>query len=241
MFGDAGVDGIICLRGGYGALRLLDMLDYDLIRANPKVFVGYSDITALHLAISRRTGLITFHGPMAASDMGGDIPDYTRDYFQRATGRCRPLGTITNPPAAAPPAFITPGEARGLLTGGNLSLIAATLGTPYEIDTTDKLLFIEEVGEQPYRVDRLLTQLLLAGKLRAAAGVIFAVCVDCDAEDDSPGFAVEEVLQDRLGGLTTPVMYNLYFGHTAEKATLPLGVMAELSAAGLTVTETAVI
>ncbi|BBB90163.1 MAG TPA: LD-carboxypeptidase [Methylomusa anaerophila] len=241
MFASPDIAGIVCLRGGYGTMRLLELLDYDNIRTHPKVFVGYSDITALHISIGRRTGLITFHGPMAASDMGKGLSDYTWEYFSRAISAPEPLGPVSNPPAAQPPVFIVPGTAQGYLAGGNLSLIAATLGTPYEIDTCGKILCLEEVGEAPYRIDRMLTQLLLAGKLQNAAGIVFDVCVDCDTEAKPPSFTVAEVLGDRLGNLNKPVLYNLYFGHTADKATLPLGVIAVLDteAGGLVVTETA--
>ncbi|VBB08985.1 ld-carboxypeptidase [Lucifera butyrica] len=242
MFASPEIDGIICLRGGYGTMRLLELLDYDLIRAHPKVFVGYSDITALLLSISQRTGLVTFHGPMVASDMGKGVSDYTRDSFFRAVSGFEPPGPVTNPPFTLPPAFITPGAAQGCLTGGNLSLIAATLGTPYEIDTCGKILFLEDVGEAPYRIDRMLTHLLLAGKLQAAAGIVVDIFAGCDAESEPPSFTVQEVLEDRLYKLNIPVLYNLYFGHTADKVTLPIGVMAVLDsqAGGLEIMETAI-
>lgn len=241
MFANPDIDGIICLRGGYGTMRLLDLLDYDLIRANPKVFVGYSDITALHVSIGQRTGLVTFHGPMVAADMGKGLPGYTFDSLFRAITAPAPLGTISNPPDSPPPLTIVPGTASGYLTGGNLSLLTATLGTPYEIDTCNKLLCIEEVGEEPYRIDRMLTQLLLAGKLQAAAGIIIAVCADCDSEDEEEDFTLEEVLRDRLGGLKQPVLANLYFGHTPDKATLPFGLTAllETNRGGLMINEPA--
>lgn len=240
MFLDPKIDGIISLRGGYGTMRLLELIDYNIIKNNPKVFVGYSDITALHLAISQRTGLITFHGPMAASDFGKNPPDYTWDYFYRAVTESTPLGVIANPPATALPTVISPGEAEGPLTGGNLSLIAATLGTPYEIDTTGKILFLEEVSEAPYRIDRMLTQLLLSGKLQAAAGIILDVFNGCLEEMNPPSFTVEEVLKDRLGKLSIPVISNLYFGHTPEKATLPVGVKAAIKNNTLVILEPAV-
>lgn len=242
MFASPAINGIICLRGGYGTMRLLDLLDYDIIRANPKVFVGYSDITALHLSIGQRTGLITFHGPMVASDLGQLPPDYTCDRFLSAVMNTCPIGPVTNPPLVPPPVFIAPGAARGQLTGGNLSLISATLGTRYEINTCGKILLLEEVGEDPYRIDRMLTQLLLAGKLQAAVGIVFDVCSGCDVEGEDPAsaFTVEEVLRDRLGNLEKPVLCNLYFGHTPEKATLPLGVEASLTVEeGLVITEAA--
>lgn len=240
MFLSSEVDGIVCLRGGYGTMRILELLDYDAIRDHPKVFVGYSDITALHTSIGQRTGLVTFHGPMVASDMGKEISDYTRDSFYQAITAAEPLGPIHNPPLSLPPEVIVPGKAQGYLTGGNLSLVVSTLGTPYEIDTRGKILCLEEVGEAPYRVDRMLTQLSLAGKLKDAVGIAVAVCTDCD-EEDPPGFTLEEVLKDRLGSLTKPVLYKLYFGHTSDKATLPLGVMAAINTVkgGLTVMERA--
>ena len=227
MFADPGIDGIVCLRGGYGAMRILDQIDYELIRRNPKVFTGYSDITALHLSIGQRAGLVTFHGPMAASDMGKDIPEYTAESWLRAVGEAVPLGEIAKPENALPPVCLVPGKGRGRLMGGNLSLLCATLGTPYEIDTRGAILCLEEVGEEPYRIDRLLTQLLLAGKLQKAAGIVFGVCSGCEGEKEQD-FTLEEVLRDRLGGLTVPVLHSLHFGHTPEKATLPLGVEAQL-------------
>jgi muramoyltetrapeptide carboxypeptidase len=243
MFASAEIDGIVCLRGGYGTMRLLDLLDYNIIQAHPKVFVGYSDITALHISINQRTGLVTFHGPMVASDMGQDLSDYTWDCFSRAVFSREPLGLISNPPLSTAPQFIVPGTAHGYLTGGNLSLITATLGTAYEINTEDKILCLEEIGEAPYRIDRMLTQLLLAGKLHAAAGIVVAVCTDCDSAAEPLDFLVKDVLLDRLGDLKIPVLCNLYFGHTTDKATLPLGITATLSnkAGGLVITESATI
>ncbi len=240
MFASPDIKGILCLRGGYGTMRLLDLLDYDLIKKHPKVFVGYSDITALHTSIGQRSGLVTFHGPMVASDMI-DIPPYTWEYFLRAVTVAEPLGPILNPPLSPSPKFIVPGTAEGYLTGGNLSLVTATLGTPYEIETCSKILCLEDVGEAPYRIDRMLTQLLLAGKLQAAAGIVFDVFADCDIEAKLPSFTVEEVLRDRLGALNKPVLINSYFGHTADKATLPLGVKATLRTqdSGLVIIETA--
>jgi muramoyltetrapeptide carboxypeptidase len=240
MFADPDIDGIISLRGGYGTMRLLSLLDYTAIKNNPKIFVGYSDITALHISINNLTGLITFHGPMIASDFGKNPPGYTLDAFLRSVTKAQPLGAITNPPDTSP-VVISPGEAIGTLIGGNLSLIAATLGTPYEIDTRGKILFLEDVGEAPYRIDRMLTQLKLAGKLDEAAGIALDVFAGCQEEADESSFSVEEVLYDRLGNLQKPVLYKLYFGHTPLKATLPIGVKAVLNNNCLAVLESAVI
>lgn len=241
MFASPDIQGIICLRGGYGTMRLLDLLDYDLIGASPKVFVGYSDITALHTAIGQRTGLVTFHGPMLESDLAKDMPAYTSKCFLQALTGLGPLGLIGNPPQTHGASFIVPGIAEGCLTGGNLSLIAATMGTPYEIDTVGKILCLEDVGEAPYRIDRLLTQLLLGGKLQSAAGIVVDVFADCTDDGGSNTVTIEEVLYDRLGNLDKPVLMNLHFGHTADKATLPFGIKARLGTTegGLVITETA--
>jgi muramoyltetrapeptide carboxypeptidase len=236
MFADSSIRGVFTIRGGYGSAQLLDRIDYDLIRRNPKVFVGYSDITAMHLAIARRTGLVTFHGPVPLSAFS----DYTVEHFRRALFEPAALGTLKNPAEGSElrPRHtlrtIRPGQARGALIGGNLSLIAATMGTPFEIDTRGKIVFIEDVGEQPYSIDRMLTNLRLAGKLQAAAGVIFGECNDCRPRDFQPSFAstlsLGEILDQILGGLNVPVLSGLTIGHTADQLTLPLGVMATLDA-----------
>lgn len=245
LFQNPEVDGIVCLRGGYGSMRLLSGIDYRVIRRNPKVLVGYSDITALQLAIWKRTGLVTFSGPMLATDFGQEpVDSFTFRQFFKAVTTPSPLGTI--PPAPGVKAkFINPGRARGRLLGGNLSLVAATLGTPYEIDTRGAILFLEEVNEKPYRVDRLLHQLSLAGKLRVAAGLVFGECVGCEDEDEDNdhSFTLPEVLRETAEGLQIPCFYGLGAGHGASKATLPLGVAAEMDAEKclLTITEPATI
>lgn len=229
MFLNPKIDGIICLRGGYGSMRILSNIDYRVIRRNPKVLVGYSDITALHLAIWKRTGLVTFSGPMLATDFGREPGDFTLRQFFKAVTYPSPLGAI--PPAPGSKAqVINPGRARGRLIGGNLSLVAATLGTPYEIDTRGAILFLEEVGEQPYQVDRMLQQLLLAGKLSSAAGLVFGECVRCEAEENAHSFTLLEVIGENLKGLKIPCFYGLGVGHGVHKATLPLGVEAEMDA-----------
>jgi muramoyltetrapeptide carboxypeptidase len=247
MFADPAVRGIFTVRGGYGSGHLLDRIDYELIRRNPKVFVGYSDITAMHLAIHKRTGLVTFHGPVPLSAFS----DYTIDHFRRALFEAKPLGTLTNPPEtnALRPRHtlrtIQGGRASGRLIGGNLSLIVATMGTPFEIDTRGKILFIEDTGEQPYQVDRMLTNLRLAGKFEQAAGVVFGECSECGPRDYKPSFAstlsLGEVLDSILGSQKTPVLTGLTIGHTSDQLTLPLGVMATLDAdkGELTITEAA--
>ena len=236
MFRDAEVKAVFALRGGYGSAQLLDRIDYDLIRANPKVFLGYSDITAMHLAIHKRTGLVTFHGPVVLSHFS----QYTLQHFKVALFGTEPIGSVTNPSdsnALRPEhvlRVIRPGKARGRLIGGNLTLISTTMGTPYEIDTRGKIVFIEDVDEEPYRIDRMLTQLRLAGKLDAAAGIVFGECADCRPKDYKPSFnstfTLGEILDNFLGDLKIPVLSGLTIGHTDDQLTLPIGVMATLDA-----------
>jgi muramoyltetrapeptide carboxypeptidase len=236
MFADPEVNGIFCVRGGYGSAQLLDRIDYDLIHRNPKVFLGYSDITSLHLAIHRRTGLVTFHGPIVLSK----FPPYTQEHFRRVLFEPKPAGAFTNPPESNTlrPEHILrtvrSGRARGPLIGGNLSVIAATMGTPFEVNTRNRILFIEDVDEQPYAIDRMLTQLRLAGKLEQAAGIIFGECEDCRPRDYKPSFestfSLGEVVDRILGGLKIPVLYGLTIGHTDDQLTLPEGIEATLDA-----------
>jgi muramoyltetrapeptide carboxypeptidase len=236
MFRDKEVQAVVCIRGGYGASQLLDRIDYDLIRRNPKIFLGYSDITALHLAIHKRSRLVTFHGPMIVSD----FTEYTRKFFTKAVFETTPIGKVSNPGdqtelrPSHPLRTIRPGTATGPLVGGNLTLIATTLGTPFEIETRGRILFLEDVDEQPYSLDRMLTQLRLAGKFEGVAGVIFGECADCKPRDYKPSFvspfSVGEVLDNILGELKVPVLSGLTIGHTEDQLTLPLGVMATLDA-----------
>ena len=240
MFADPEVAAVFCVGGGYGAERLLDRIDYGLVRRNPKVFVGYSDITALHLALGRLAGLVTFHGPVALSS----LPDWTRARFRRALFSPEPVGLVENPPETDPlsPEFprhtVSPGRARGRTVGGNLTLISTTMGTPYEIDTKGKILLLEDTGEAPYRIDRMLVQLALAGKLADAAGVVWGTCTDCAPSRSSfeINLSFSELLDELLGGIGKPVLAGVVFGHTKEKATIPLGVEAELDATAKTLT-----
>lgn len=230
MFRDPEVQAIFCLRGGYGSLRLLAGLDYELIAAHPKILVGYSDITALHLAINLRTGLVTFHGPMLYPELGSQAPSpFTEESLLHTLTATGPPDPITPAPGMPAAVTINPGQARGIVTGGNLSLIVATLGTPYEIDTRGKILFLEEVDEAPYRLDRMLTQLHLAGKLEKAAGI---VCGHCPPQE----VAALEVIIERLGPTGRPCFYGLPAGHLNAQVTLPLGIHAYLDAETCTLT-----
>ncbi len=252
FFADDSIDGIICGRGGYGSGRILPYLDYDMIKSNPKVFMGYSDITAVLYALYGKANLIGFHGPMGTSDYN----DFTTRYFQKVLISPSASLTYENPVAeavkpltadgkdpAAPVVIADPlitlasGTAEGVLVGGNLSLVTSLCGTAYDVDLRDKLVFIEEVGEAPYRIDRMLTQLLLdPDKLPAAAGVVLGVFSDCEAKDESTSLSLAQVLYDRLAGLGIPVLYGLSFGHINQNATLPVGVRARLDANKKTLT-----
>lgn len=238
MFTDPGVDGIICLRGGYGSMRLLTRLDFPLIARHPKVLVGFSDITALHLALHRHSKLVTFHGPMAASDFGGGATEFTLRQFRKAVMRPGRIGTII-PPRGREITTIVGGRAKGPLIGGNLTLVTAALGTDFEINTRGRILFLEEIGEEAYRVDRMLTQLKLAGKLGAAAGIVFGYSTGKTSRGVGPAEVAGEILRE----VGVPAVYGLPIGHEADQATLPLGVEAELdaSAGRLAVTESGVV
>ncbi len=236
MFSDPEIKAVFCIRGGYGSPQILDSIDFDLIRKNPKIFLGYSDITAMHLAINKMAGLITFHGPVLSSA----FTQYTIDSFRKTLFESNPPGIIANPQSATsirpvhPVRTIKPGKAEGKLIGGNLSLITALMGTPYEIETKDKILVIEDVGEEPFRIDRMLTQLKLAKKLQSSKGVVFGECSGCNFDGLQSSrvwdFTYGEVIDRIFDDIDIPVFTGLTVGHTADQATLPFGVSAVLDA-----------
>jgi len=229
-FREETVEAILCICGGYGTLRILPYMDFDLIRTHPKIFVGYSDITALHVAFRQKSGLVTFHGPMIASEMGSEFTDYTEKWLLRALQESSPLGELTNPVDGPILKTINEGEVAGELVGGNLTLIAHGLGTPYEIDTKDKILLIEDTDEPPYRIDRYLTHLWLANKLQQAAGIIMGEFTNCQPQDNKPSPTLSEVLRDRVEEIGKPAVYGLCFGHGKHHSTIPMGVRARLDA-----------
>jgi len=241
-FTDPEVKAVFCTRGGYGAAMLLDRIDFALIRSHVKIFTGFSDITALHLGLHQQSGMVTFHGPTVLADFS----DYTLEHFRRALFDPRPLGVLRNPPEERPIRPKHPlrtligGQGSGPLTGGNLTLISTTMGTPWEIQTDGKLLFLEDVDEQPYSMDRMLTQLRLAGKFRHIRGLILGECHDCAAREFKPAFestfSLGEVYDNILGELKVPVLAGLTIGHTEDQLTLPLGVRATLDADAGTLT-----
>jgi muramoyltetrapeptide carboxypeptidase len=220
------IDAIWCLRGGYGTMRILDRVDWSALRSRPRPLIGFSDNTALHLA-GRRAGVITFHGPHAAAPLTA----FSRDALLSVVGSPAAAGELPFPAGdAARAATVAGGAADGPLIGGNLALLCALLGTPYAPDWDGAVLFVEEVGEPAYRIDRMLSQLLLAGVFRRVAAVAlgaFSECPDLEAPElPTP----TEVIRERLGRLGVPVADGFPFGHVDHNLTLPLGVRARLDA-----------
>ena len=229
MFADKTIDGIICLRGGYGATRILDMVNFDTIKANRKIFVGYSDITALHIAINQICKLVTFHGPTASPNIAGGLDDFSKREFLRAIMDIEPMKNIPTPRDTKIQTLVK-GKACGIIVGGNLSLISATMGTQYEIDTKGKILFLEEIGEEPYRIDRMLTQLALAGKFDDAEGIILGDWNDCESKIYDNSLSLMEVFGDIVVPFGKPTIFDLKAGHCKPEVTLPFGVKAVLDA-----------
>jgi muramoyltetrapeptide carboxypeptidase len=245
MFANDAVAGVICYTGGWGSPRVLPYLDYELIARNPKVLLGFSDITALLNAVHQRSDLVTFHGPVG----GSNFEPYTLESFKRVVMTAEAAGTLVQPPKRPNELIdrtnrivrLAPGRASGPLVGGNLTMIASIMGSPYELETNGTILFLEDTHEEPYRVDRMLTQLALGRKLDALAGFVWGRCTDCAPQGIS--FSLEEILRDRFGALGVPAIAGLSFGHIEQKLTLPIGVQATLDgeAGTLTIDEAAVV
>lgn len=241
MFADPEVKAIWPIRGGSGCISLLANLDYGLIRRHPKVLVGYSDITALHLAIHRHAGLVTFHGPVASSTM----TPYSTEHMLAVLCEPRPSYTIPMSAENAQQALSAPhfgihththGVATGALIGGNLSLVAALAGTPYAANFAGSILFLEEVNEAPYRIDRWMTQLDLAQGLRHAAAVVVGICENCGPEHEEISLTLERTLGLHLHPLTVPAVTGYSIGHIRNQCTLPVGVRARLDTRAQTIT-----
>lgn len=238
-FADPEVAAVFPARGGTGVTRILDLLDYGVIRKQPKILTGFSDITALHLAVQRQTGLVTFHSPHPMDGLG--MPEGLSDLSARTFWRAVLAESYAGSGQSCWDVLLADSErqhlstlcsgvAQGRLVGGNLALVCSVLGTPYEIDTASNILLLEDVGEQPYRIDRLLSQLRLAGKLDVLNGVVLGQFTDCVAEPDKPSLTVDEIFADYFSDLGIPVLQNFPTGHTPDNVTLPLGVMVELDA-----------
>ncbi len=232
MFADPDVHAVVCIRGGYGTMRLLDALDYDLVRRHPKVFIGYSDITALHLAFYHRAGLVTFHGPMATALAKGDGHDLRQ--LLRIITRPDPAGPLTNPPGGPAIDTLVPGAAEGILLGGNLALLTALLGTPYLPPLSGTVLFIEDVVDHLYRLDRKLVHLRLAGVLGQVAGIVVGESRLRTAHPGNgpaaPTLSMREILEDLIVPFGKPAVYGLACGHGTNHLTLPIGTRARLDA-----------
>ena len=235
MLADDEVKGVICVRGGWGCARLLPLLDFDAVRKNPKVLLGYSDITALHAAIHARTGLIMFHGPVGISRWSRFNVDWLRRVVFDGEAVTFENDREFNPEQTLAQRenrtrLLTPGIARGRLLGGNLTVLSAIVGSEYLPDFTGCVLFLEDVGEAPYRIDRMLTQLELAGILGKAAAVVFGNCSDCTPGEGFGSLTLDDVLVEHLQPLGVPAWHGAQFGHIDEQFTLPVGAEVEVDA-----------
>ncbi|WP_196590115.1 S66 peptidase family protein [Pectinatus frisingensis] len=228
FFMDDTIDAIFCSRGGYGATRILEKLNYAAIKNNPKIFIGFSDITSIHLAIQKKCGLITFHGPMSRQ-LCSSSADYNIEYLTKALCSTEPVGQIMAANDMPPLQPLSSGTASGKIIGGNLSLITALLATPYEIETKNTILFLEDVSESPYRIDRMLTQLLSSGKLREVRGIILGEWSNCRAKK-AGDFTVEDIIADRLLPLNIPILAGLPIGHGRYNITIPEGTKVYMDA-----------
>jgi muramoyltetrapeptide carboxypeptidase len=235
MFADTEISGIVALRGGSGAARILDKLNYDVIAKNPKVFIGYSDITALHLAIYTKTGLVTFHGPLAVSTWN----NFSYSIFKNIIFKGEAV-TYENPKDIGDnltqinnrTRTISTGIAEGILVGGNLSVLTGIMGSPYfPQDWNGKILYLEDVGEEIYAVDRMMSQLQLGGVLDKISGFVFGKCTGCDAGGSGYGsLTFEEVIDHYIKPLNIPAYSGAMFGHIDDNSTLPNGLKISLNA-----------
>lgn len=237
------IKGIILAAGGYGSTRILELIDYEMIKNNPKVIIGFSDNTALINAIHKKTGLVTFHGPIARTIHQG----YNREHVESLV--INPIDGYliesteedvqkSNEDKVYERYTITSGKMQGELVGGNLTLICSLMGTPYQIDFKDKIVMIEDINEEPYRIDRMLTQLISSGELTKAAGIVFGICKGCDKSEKTKtanSFTLREVIEDRIKPLNIPAAYGLSFGHNINNFTFPIGVKAQFDADNQTI------
>ena len=228
---DPEIDALWCLRGGYGIIRILSGIDYDALSRSPKAIIGYSDITALHAAVQRKCGVITYHGPTAREPMS----DFSRDSFQRAVvSQTDSCGTAANARE------INAGAAEGRVVGGNLAVLASLCGTAFMPDLTDGILILEDINEPVYRVDRMLQQLKLSGSLNGCKAIAFGECVKCP--DDGAGGEKPRSFDDVLGEISAeldvPCVAGIPVGHIDQQWTIPLGAMATLDTGTRTLTIT---
>lgn len=227
-FSDPEIQGVWCIRGGYGGHRILPLLDKELIKANPKWFGGYSDVTALHLFLTQECGLAPYHCIMPSTEFDAD--PYSLVWLKEAL-----FGDLTGQlfwPEGKQPRTLVPGRAEGILCGGNLSLVIASLGTPWEIDTRGKILFLEDIGEKTYRVDSMLTQLRNAGKFRDCAGIILGAWTDCEPEYPEKTLLLRDIFEQLIVPAGKPAIMDVPCGHTLPTLALPMGRLCRLDADG---------
>lgn len=223
MFLDSEVDAILCTRGGWGCNRILPLLDFEMIKSNPKPFIGFSDITSLHMAIQKKSGLVTFHGPVGKSEW----TELTVDAWEEVLIKGEQVKFIT-PNDQEDSYTINSGVASGRLLGGNLTVLSSMVGSEYLPDFKGAILFLEDIGEDVYRIDRMLTQLKLAGILDQINGFVFGKCTDCFAGDNS--LTLKEVFEDHISLLDIPAYYGAMISHEEDNITLPIGVQATIDA-----------
>jgi muramoyltetrapeptide carboxypeptidase len=219
LFANKSVKGIFCMKGGWGCARILDKLNYDTIAQNPKVLIGFSDITSLLVSIYMKTGLITFHGPVGNSGWN----EFTSKIFREVVMASEPIEFPVGPAPEDKPVTINKGIAEGTLVGGNLTVLSCMVGSSYLPDWKGKILFLEEWKEEPYSIDRMFTQMKLAGILDALGGIVFGKCVKCEAEEPQKAFTFMEVLEQHIKPLGIPAFYGAQIGHIENKLTLPVG------------------
>ena len=239
FFLDKSVNAIFCMKGGWGCAKILDKLNFEVIKNNPKVIMGFSDITSLLIAINAKTGIATYHGPVGNSGWN----DFTIKYVKEVLVD-KKIVSYTYPEEETDKYYtINEGKATGILVGGNLTVLASMIGSEYLPDWKNKILFLEETGEEPYRIDRMLTQLKLAGVLKNISGFVFGKCVKCEAEEPEKAFTLKQVLEQHIKPLGIPAFYGAMIGHIVNKYTIPIGINAEIDAStgSIKLLETAVL
>lgn len=227
LFEDKTINGIFCLRGGYGAQRILPLLNLNMIKQNPKFFAGYSDITALHNVFNQHCEFITYHSPMPTGTSFLNMEEFTKETFIKCVFTDEKLGVVNNPKDINIETLYE-GVATGILTGGNLSVIVASIGTDYEINTKDKILFLEDIDEEPYRIDRMLVQLRNSGKLESVLGFILGCYTNCIPQNPDRSLTLNQIFKDIILPLKKPTIYNVVCGHCNPTMTLPLGSVVQI-------------
>lgn len=226
-FANPEIKAVWCARGGYGCAQLLPHLDFDLIRKNPKILIGFSDITILLHAVTLKTGLTTFHGPVGSSEFS----PYTRKWLQKtlfAPSDKLTMSISEDKINGLDPYTIRPGKAQGILYGGNLTLLASAVGTPWMPDFRGKLVFMEEIGEKPYRIDRMITQIQQGTNIHEAAGIVLGHFTDCEADNGDLSLSLKQTLYSAFEFFKKPIGYGYTWGHIDQMTTLPIGLEAAI-------------